>query len=59
MQTGTPDARYALLERIEGDWQVNLRAVRYDTQEMVTLVKNAKRLDRASALETGWLTESL
>lgn len=56
MQTGTPDAHYAILERNESNWQVNLRVVQYDTLEMVKLAKSAERLDWASALETGWVS---
>lgn len=52
--TGAPDARYAVCERVDGDWRIALRAVPYDPAPMIRLAREKGAEDWASALETGW-----
>lgn len=52
-ETGAPDARYALLDRQEGGWQVSLRSVPYDARPMIALAEAAGEPDWVSALQTG------
>lgn len=53
MQSGSPHARYALLERRDGSWQVQLRAVAYDWAKAAALARAHGREDWALALLTG------
>jgi len=39
MQTGNPDAKYAVLGLHDFQWQVNVRDVPYDSQAMVERAK--------------------
>ncbi|MEM9027524.1 MAG: metallophosphoesterase family protein [Pseudomonadota bacterium] len=55
VQTGNPDACYAVLEKVRGQWQVMFRYVPYDTAPMVTLAKSRNRPEWARALESGWV----
>jgi diadenosine tetraphosphatase ApaH/serine/threonine PP2A family protein phosphatase len=55
METGTPDACYAILELRAGRWQVTFRHVPYDHQAMAALARQNQRLEWASALATGWV----
>lgn len=55
METGSPDARYAILERREGLWNVSFHAVSYDFEPMVQLAKERGREDWAYALRTGYM----
>jgi predicted phosphodiesterase len=55
VQSGAPEARYAVLDRGAGGWQVTFHSVPYDTSRMVELAQTAGRSDWASALKTGWL----
>jgi predicted phosphodiesterase len=52
-ENGSPDARYALLERRSAGWQVELRAVPYDWQPQARLADEHGRADWAYALATG------
>ena len=54
-QTGTPDARYAIVEKVNGTWRADFIAVPYDATEMVALARARGVEDWARALETGWL----
>jgi predicted phosphodiesterase len=56
MQVGSPDARYAIVQKAKDAWQVSFQAVPYDTARMARLARNAQREDWAIAVETGWLT---
>ena len=58
MQSGTPDALYAILEKIDDQWSVNLRSVPYDSSKMVSLAVAAGRAEWASSLATGWVSDS-
>ncbi len=55
VETGTPDASYAILEQHGNAWQVGYRQVPYDNQAMADLARANGRLDWASALATGWI----
>ena len=55
MQTGTPDASYAILERRNNRWQVTFRQVPYDHDTMAALAQRNERPEWASALATGWI----
>ncbi|WP_431130080.1 metallophosphoesterase family protein [Variovorax paradoxus] len=53
VETGSPDARYAIVERWEGAWVSTLVAVPYDHAAMAALALEHARPDWASALSTG------
>jgi len=55
MQSGTPDACYAILDRSQGNWAVEFRRVGYDSRRMVRLARENQRPDWAQALATGRL----
>lgn len=57
MQTGTPNASYALVERQHGEWTVTFRSVPYDTEKAVDCALKNDRKDWARALKTGWFEE--
>lgn len=54
MQTGTPDASYAILERDNDRWSVTLRSVPYRSDIASALAARNGRQDWAHALATGW-----
>jgi len=54
MQNGSPDARYALVERGAEGWSVALIAVPYDWQPMAALAARNGRPDWAHAIATGY-----
>lgn len=41
VETGSPDARYAIVERVSGDWNVTFRCVGYDHMAASLLAANA------------------
>jgi predicted phosphodiesterase len=55
VQTGTPHARYALVERRGAQWNARLCSVAYDWQAMQRLAASRGRADWAYALATGIL----
>jgi predicted phosphodiesterase len=55
IQSGTPDARYAILERGYSGWTVTHRLVPYDHMSMSRLAEKNLRPDWARALATGWM----
>eukprot|EP01035_Chromulina_nebulosa_P031939 gene31939-42614_t len=55
METGTPDACYAILAGDGERWQVTFRHVPYDHDAMAALARQTERLEWASALATGWI----
>jgi diadenosine tetraphosphatase ApaH/serine/threonine PP2A family protein phosphatase len=55
METGTPDACYAILQLRSGSWQVTFRHVPYDNEAMAVLARRNGREEWASALATGWI----
>lgn len=55
METGSPDARYALVERLADIWVATLISVPYAYRAMVKLALSRKRQDWACALESGYI----
>jgi predicted phosphodiesterase len=55
VETGTPDACYAILEHSSQGWRVTFRYVPYDHQSMSELAQINKWPVWASALATGWI----
>ncbi|MDB5885349.1 MAG: metallophosphoesterase [Polaromonas sp.] len=55
IETGSPQARYALLEKTAQGWQVDLRAVPYDHLAQAALAARRGREDWAHALATGFV----
>ncbi|PYE85909.1 hypothetical protein [Pseudoroseicyclus aestuarii] len=58
MQTGTPNASYALAERRKEGWSVTFRSVPYDAQRAADCAARYQRDDWARALKTGWFEDS-
>lgn len=56
VESGSPDARYALLEQRAGAWRASLVSVSYESEEMGSLAAARGRPDWASALRTGYLS---
>lgn len=54
-QTGAPDARYAIVERIAGSWRADLIAVPYDPSDMVELARRKGADSWVRAITTGWM----
>jgi diadenosine tetraphosphatase ApaH/serine/threonine PP2A family protein phosphatase len=57
MEAGTPDARYAILELVDGNWRATFRHVPYDHDAMAALARRNGQPELASALATGWIRE--
>uniref|UniRef100_UPI000577E5C0 metallophosphoesterase family protein n=1 Tax=Bradyrhizobium japonicum TaxID=375 RepID=UPI000577E5C0 len=55
VEAGTPHARYAILELVDGVWQVTFRHVAYDHEAMAALARRNNQPDLANALATGWI----
>lgn len=55
VETGTPDACYAILDDSAGRWQVTFRHVPYDSTRMIALARAKGREAWVSALESGWV----
>jgi predicted phosphodiesterase len=55
IETGTPHARYAVLEKTGTAWDVTFRHVAYDWDSMAKLAASRGRLEWATALATGWV----
>ena len=55
IEAGTPDARYAVLELVDGAWRVTFRHVPYDDETMAALARRNGYAEFACALATGWL----
>lgn len=56
VETGSPDARYAVVENHNGAWHSTLITVPYPHQEMAALARMRNRPDWESALLTGYMT---
>lgn len=54
IENGSPDARYAIVERIDGAWTSTLIAVPYDARPMAALALRNGRPEWAHALLTGY-----
>lgn len=55
MSSGSPHARYAILDRTNGVWTASFRAVPYDHMQASDLARANDRLDWAEGLATGWI----
>jgi diadenosine tetraphosphatase ApaH/serine/threonine PP2A family protein phosphatase len=55
IEAGTPDARYAILESVDGIWHATFRHVPYDHDAMAALARRNGQPELASALATGWI----
>ncbi|OAF08970.1 metallophosphoesterase family protein [Bradyrhizobium neotropicale] len=55
VEAGTPHARYAILEQIDGAWQVTFRHIAYDHEAMAALARSNGQPELANALATGWI----
>ena len=53
VETGSPHARYAVVERLADAWSVNLRAVAYDWETAARQAEANGRGDWADALRSG------
>jgi putative phosphoesterase len=53
VETGSPHARYAMLESLRGRWSANLLAVSYDWDTAALLAETRGRNDWGRALRTG------
>lgn len=56
VQSGFPEASYAVLEREAAGWTAQFRRVPYDTQRMTARARDRARPDWAEAVATGWIT---
>ncbi|NNF73252.1 MAG: metallophosphoesterase family protein [Rhodobacteraceae bacterium] len=54
-ETGSPDARYAVLEQGRAGWQAALVSVPYDASAMIAAAAARGAEDWVVALETGWM----
>jgi predicted phosphodiesterase len=55
IEVGSPDARYAVVEKVSGQWCCELISVAYDFKPMAELAENNGRPDWAHALRTGYM----
>ncbi|MBZ7921124.1 metallophosphatase family protein [Ensifer adhaerens] len=55
VEAGSPDARYAIIEKAGAGWSVTFRNVPYDWAAMSRLAASRNRLEWAKALATGFL----
>lgn len=58
IETGSPHARYALMQKTAHGWQVQLRSVAYDFEPMAQLALQRNRADWAWPLRTGRMAAS-
>lgn len=56
VETGSPDARYAIVEKQNGAWSALLLSVPYDHYEMAALAKSRGFVDWEFALLTGYVS---
>jgi len=55
IETGSPDARYAIVERLKDGWSVSLLSVPYDHAAMAQLARLRGRSEWEHALLTGYM----
>jgi hypothetical protein len=55
VENGSPDARYAIIEKRAGDWIPMLISVPYEHQAMADLARANQRPDWEHALRTGYM----
>ncbi|BDC52266.1 DNA methylase [Bryobacterales bacterium F-183] len=54
METASPHARFAVLDRVQGQWRAEFHAIEYDWDKAAALATSRKRDDWAHALATGF-----
>ena len=54
-EAGMPDALYAVIEHVAGQWQASLHAVPYDASEMIAMAEAKGAEAWCEALRTGWM----
>ena len=54
-ETGSPDARYAVIECIDKKWLVDLISIPYDYKKAVQQAKKNNRLEWETALQSGFM----
>ncbi|GAA5616150.1 MULTISPECIES: metallophosphoesterase family protein [Brucella] len=54
VQTGNPNASYAVIEQTGSGRQITLRNIPYDTARMVRMAENNGRADWARVVRSGW-----
>jgi predicted phosphodiesterase len=59
IENGSPDARYAIVERTSGGWTAALIAVPYAHEPMARLADARGQPDWAFALRTGWMPRAV
>ncbi len=59
IETGSPDARYAIAERSDNGWTTTHLAVPYPYHAMANLAQSRQRLDWTNALASGYVTTRL
>ncbi|WP_275790391.1 metallophosphoesterase family protein [Pararhizobium gei] len=57
VETGSPDAAYAILSREAGHWSVSFRRASYDHRAMSRLALSRGRTEWAQGLATGWIDD--
>lgn len=57
VESGFPEASYALAETSAAGWDITFRRVAYDRRRLIARAGAAERGEWASALRTGWITE--
>jgi len=55
MEAGTPHARYAVIDRSQGGWAAELRAVPYDHEAAARQAERYGRLQTAQVVRSGWM----
>ena len=55
LETGSPDARYAIVERTTAGWVVSLISIPYDHESMARLARERGRPEWEHALRTGYM----
>jgi len=55
VETGTPNASYAIAEKAVSGWSITFRSVPYNSARMVAMATSNGRDDWALALTTGWI----
>ena len=58
MESGSPDARYAIVEKVDKGWRSELVTVPYDHHGAADQARQQARSDWAIALRIGWIQES-
>ncbi len=57
VQTGTPNASYAVVDAKDGEWDITFRSEPYPAEDASRLAARNGRADWARALATGWFKE--